>query len=159
FQNAGLVTCAIGMLWSLIGSNEIRRHIFPLLFLYLMCPLPHRVQDAASLPLQGMCTSVSTSFLETLGVPIDRFGHVLGIAGKKIAVSESCNGLRMAMAFLIVTAVVTYLVRRPAWQKGLVLLSCVPIALACNVARIMICALLYKLGYDQFADGLFHDGT
>ena len=75
------------------------------------------------------------------------------------AVAEACNGLRMAIAFLIVTVVVAYLINRPTWQKVVVVISSVPIALACNVARIVAMAYSYGAGYEWLVDGPLHDGT
>ena len=51
----------------------------------------------------------------------------------------------------------TLLIRRPLWEKGLVLLSAVPIALACNVARITLTGVLHEKVGSGVANIVFHD--
>jgi len=156
-QNVGLVVCANGLVMTLLGWQGYKRVWYPLLFLLLMIPLPGRVHDAVMLPLQGFGTLVSAGVLEIIGVPVVRYGHILEVGGHQVAVAEACSGLRMALAFLIVAGVVAYLIRRPGWQKVTVLLSSIPIAIICNVIRIVMAACLYGAGYDWLAQGTMHD--
>lgn len=158
-SNYGMVLAFIGLVATMIGREGLKKLWYPLLFLFLMLPLPGRIHDAVMLPLQEASAALSGSILEVFGVPVERFGNVLEIAGERIAVAEACNGLRMAMAFLIVTGLVAYVIRRPLWQRVAVLLSSVPIALACNIIRIVVTAELYYAGYAWLAQGIFHDGT
>ncbi len=158
-ENVGAVTCALGLTMSLLGRDVFRRLWFPLAMLFLMVPLPHSVHSAVMLPLQGISAQIANTVLETLGIAAVRTGNVLEVAGHQIAVAEACSGLRMALAFLLVTAVLAYLVDRPRWQKIVVLLSSVPIALACNIVRIVFSAYLYSIGQAQLAQGAFHDGA
>ncbi|UCE58149.1 MAG: exosortase [Phycisphaerales bacterium] len=158
-ENLGMVVCANGLVLWLIGRAGYRQLAYPCLFLFLMLPLPGRVHDAVMLPLQGFCARASASVLEIGGVPVERYGHVLEVAGQQAAVAEACNGLRMAVAFVIVIAVVAYLIRRPTWQKVVVLVSAIPIAIVCNIARIVAMAYTYGAGYDFLVQGPLHDGA
>jgi len=158
-ENFGLVASAVGLIMCLVGREVFRRILYPAAFLFLMLPLPQRVHDSVLLPLQTLSASFAGTILESAGIPAERMGNVLEVAGHQIAVAEACSGLRMALAFLIVTAVVVYEVRRPNWQKMIVLLSSVPIAVLCNVGRITVSALLYRIGLDWMAEGLFHDAA
>jgi len=156
-ENLGMVVCLNGVILTLIGWRGYRRIWYPMVFLFLTLPLPHRVHNAALLPLQGLGSRISASILEIVGIPAVRAGHVLEVSGHRIAVAEACSGLRMAVAFLIVTAVFAYFIRRPHWQKVVVLLSTVPIAVMCNVGRIVAAAYLFTAGYGWMARGVFHD--
>jgi len=158
-ENAGTVMCAIGILMSILGRDASRRLWYPLLFLFLMLPLPHRLHLAVLMPLQDVSTRVSATVLEMLAIPVSQTGHVLEVAGHKLAVAEACSGLRMALAFLIVSAVVVFVISRPRWQKATVLLSSIPIAVTCNVVRIVVSACLYNAGFEALAKGAFHDGA
>lgn len=158
-ENAGMVLCAAGIIMSILGREASAKLWYPLLFLFFMLPLPHRVHLSVLLPLQDISTRVSGTVLEMLAIPVVQQGHVLEVAGHRLAVAEACSGLRMAVAFMIVTAVVVYLVRRPRWQKAIVLLTAVPIAVVCNVVRIVGSACLYNAGLDFLAQGAFHDGA
>lgn len=158
-SNFGMVVCIWGLFMTLFGWQGFRRLLYPLGFLVLMLPLPNRVHDAIMIPLQSFGAQAGATILEIAGIPVERFGNVLEVAGQRVAVAEACNGLRMAMAFLIVTGLVAYIIRRPMWQRVTVLVSSIPIALACNVARIVVTAYLYSVGYDWLAQGVFHDGA
>lgn len=158
-QNFGMVICINGLVMSLIGTRKYKHITFPMLFLFLMLPFPWVVHDAVMFPLQGLGAASSETILEILGVPVARYGHVLEVAGHKVTVAEACSGLRMALAFLIVTGVAVYFAQRPKWQKSLVLMSSIPIALACNVLRIVASACLFHFGYDSLAEGAFHDAA
>ncbi|MFQ5591523.1 MAG: exosortase, partial [Phycisphaerae bacterium] len=158
-EGVGMVVCANAIVWALVGWGGYKRLGAPLLFLFLMLPLPGQVHNAVMLPLQSFCARVSATVLETAGVPVVRYGHILEVAGRQTAVAEACNGLRMAMAFLIVTAVVAYVINRPLWQKIIVVFSSIPIALGCNVARIVAMAYSYGAGYEWLVEGPLHTGT
>ncbi len=159
FANMGMLLCGGGLVITLIGWSGFKKIWYPLLFLGLMIPLPRSIHDAAMLPMQELGARVSETMLELAGIPVIRLGHVLEVAGHRIAVAEACNGLRLVLAFVIVTGVAAYLVRRPSWQKAVVVLSAIPIALACNILRIVATSALYAFGYVWLAEGVFHDGA
>jgi exosortase/archaeosortase family protein len=79
------------------------------------------------------------------------------VNGAEVAVAEACSGLRMLTAFVVVSATLAYLVNRPRWQKGVLLVSSVPIAIACNLARLVVTAALFGAGYSKAAGTFFHD--
>lgn len=158
-QNIGLVVAANGLAVTLLGWEGYKRVWHPFVFLILMAPLPKRAHDMVMLPLQTAGAWVSAGVLEILGVPTERRGNVLEVGSYQVAVAEACNGLRMAVAFLIVACVVAFIVNRPRWQKVTIVLSSVPIALVCNVVRIVFTACLYSAGYERLAQGVLHDAA
>ena len=157
FCNLGLLICANGLALTLLGREGYKRIWIPCLFLTLMVPLPVRIHDSVMLPLQGFCAQASGVILEMIGVPAVRDGHILTINDYRVAVAEACNGLRMALSFLTVAGVVAVLIRRPTWQKLAVLFSSVPIAIACNIFRIVLTCVLCHFGYRHLTQGMLHD--
>lgn len=156
-QNFGLVVCASGLVMTLLGWRGYKQFWFPMVFLVLAVPLPGRIHNAVMLPLQKFVAYLSAITLEVIGVPVVRWGHILEINGRQIAVAEACSGLRMALAFLMVSGVVAYLVRRPNWQRVTIVLSSLPIAIACNIVRVVTTALLYGTKYEWLAHDNMHD--
>jgi exosortase/archaeosortase family protein len=65
----------------------------------------------------------------------------------------------MLTIFLALAVAMVFLVERPWWDKFMILLSAVPIALIVNVIRITVTGLLYMaVGQDnEFAHKLGHD--
>jgi exosortase len=129
-----------------------------LVFLFLMVPFPGRVHNAISGPLQDYATTGAVFVLELLGSAVAREGHVMVLdGGTLVAVAEACSGLRMLTAFIVVGSVLAYVVNRPRWQKVVLLASTVPIAILCNLVRLVITAELYAHVGSELAQKFFHD--
>lgn len=148
----------VGLVVWLAGPAATWRARWILLFLLLAIPLPGRVHNAISGPLQSVATQGAVVGLEMLGVTVLRQGNVVVLNDEvPVAVAEACSGLRLLTAFAVVTAVMAFLARRPVWQKAVVLVSCVPIAIICNVLRLTITALLFLVVDEEKAEWFFHD--
>ena len=63
----------------------------------------------------------------------------------------------MLTAFVVVAAVLAYIADRPRWQKVILVVSSVPIALVCNVARLAVTAVLYMTTTSATAESFLHD--
>jgi exosortase/archaeosortase family protein len=74
-----------------------------------------------------------------------------------VGVVEACNGLRMTMTFFALSVAVAVYVERPFWQKALIALSAIPIALGCNIVRIAGTCILHETVGHELADRVFHD--
>ncbi len=128
-----------------------------LLFLFLMVPWPGRVQAALALPLQRWATASAVFGLELMGYEVVQDGNVIRIGQTSVAVAEACNGLRMITAFFVISGLVVLLVKRAWWEKLLVLISSLPIALLCNTLRLTITAIFFTLLQSDAMEKLFHD--
>lgn len=147
---AALVLLITG--WQYLGK------LWPvLIFLCLMLPWPNRIQAAISLPLQRWSTSSAVFCLELGGWEVVRSGNTIEIEGVPLFVAEACNGLRMITAFFVISALVVLLTRRSWWEKLIVLLSSVPIALLCNTVRLGVTAMLYTVVENETGRKLIHD--
>jgi len=72
-------------------------------------------------------------------------------------VVEACSGLRMMMLFVAVCFATAFLWKRPILDRVIIILSAAPIALAANIARIVLTGTLHELVSHRAADTLFHD--
>jgi len=63
----------------------------------------------------------------------------------------------MLMAFVIVAAFIAYMVKRPRWQKAILLGSSIPVAVVCNMIRIFATAMLMLYVSAEVAQKFFHD--
>jgi exosortase/archaeosortase family protein len=52
---------------------------------------------------------------------------------------------------------VAFLISRPAWHRMILVISSVPIAIFCNLIRLLVTAFLYLLTSARVADAFFHD--
>jgi exosortase len=140
------------------GWQVFRNVSWILLFLFLMFPLPGRVHNLISGPLQNIATTGSVFLLEAFGVRVGQEGNVVMLNESiPMAVAEACSGLRMLTAFVIVAAFMAYMVNRSRRQKAVLLLSSIPVAVMCNILRLCVTAVLFLLASAEVAQKFFHD--
>ncbi|MFA5865563.1 MAG: exosortase/archaeosortase family protein [Phycisphaerae bacterium] len=129
-----------------------------LLFLFLMFPLPRMIHYQVSLFLQNLSTQGAVFFLELLDQQLAREGNTLILNGNvRVGIAEACNGLRMLTAFIVVAYTLAYIIDRPRWQKVVLLISSIPVAIVCNIVRLFITAELFLLVDGKTAERFFHD--
>jgi len=157
-ERYSLVLSTAGLVLMVAGRQVFRRVLWILLFLFLMVPLPGRVHNMVSGPLQSMATTGSVFVLEAIGPRVSQQGNVVMLnETTPMAVAEACSGLRMLTAFIIVAAFVAYMVKRPRPQKAVLLLSSIPVAVLCNIVRICVTAALFVLVSAEVGQKFFHD--
>ncbi len=157
-ERYSLVLSIMGLTLLLAGVQIWRRMFWLQMFLFLMVPLPGKIHNLVSSPMQKIATSGAVVLLELLGVSVVREGHVMVLNGSTpVAVAEACSGLRMLTAFVVVACVLAVAVRRPAWQKGALVISSVGVAIACNIVRLVATALLFAVVNAELAKTFFHD--
>jgi exosortase/archaeosortase family protein len=101
-----------------------------------------------------MATIASTFVLQTLGIAAFRTGNLITIPGmgQPLNVAEACAGLRMATIFGALAVAMVFIIDRPWWDKLVILLSAIPIALIVNIVRITVTAILTMwAGPDNYA--------
>jgi exosortase len=150
-----LMIAAVSLL--VAGRQATRRLAWVFVFLFLMVPLPGRLHNMISSPLQAQATTGAAFLLDLIGATVVRAGNVLSVNGTDVAVAEACSGLHMLTAFVVVAATLAFLIKRPPWQKAVVVASSVPIAIACNLVRLVVTAELFSLVSSQAAETFFHD--
>jgi exosortase len=132
-----------------IGGWSVFKWALPaILYLFLMIPLPPSLNEVLASPLQSLATIGSVSVLQAIGQPVIAEGNVIWIGGQRLEVAEACRGLSMLLAFVsLITAMVIF-VKRPLWERLVLLASTIPIALISNIIRIAVTAVLYRY-YDR----------
>ena len=61
------------------------------------------------------------------------------------------------MAFLALGVAMAYLHYRPMWQRIVLLISTIPIAILCNIVRVTITGFIYVLVHPKYTQGVYHD--
>ncbi len=157
-ERYSLVLTAAGLVLLVAGRQVFRRVLWILLFLFLMLPLPGVAHRLIAGPLQRMATTGSVVLLEAVGIEVGQQGNVVMLGeSTPMAVAEACSGLRMLMAFIIVAAFIAYMVKRPRWQKAVLLASSIPVAVVCNIVRIFVTAVLMLHVSSEVGEKFFHD--
>jgi exosortase len=126
-------------------------------FLFFMFPLHGRLSGLLTGPLQRIGTLASTFLIQTVGIPAVATGNVIHLTEVDVGVIDACSGLRMMMTFFALTTAVAVIVDRPRWQKVLIGVSAIPIALVCNIGRITVTSILHETVGHELAERVFHD--
>jgi exosortase len=149
---------SVGAVVLLVFGWSIFKKFIPIfLFLFLMLPLPNSFEEQITLPLQNWATVSAVFCLETAGFSVIQEGNVININGTLVAVAEACNGLRMLTAFVVVSGLVTLVTHRKWWEKAIILISSIPIALICNTLRLTITAYFFTILDTETWEQRFHD--
>jgi exosortase len=129
-----------------VGGWQALRWAWPaILFLVFMLPLPGSVQGALSLQLQDIATRLSVFVIQTLGIPCVASGNVIILTDKPLDVEQACSGLRMMMMFFAICIGASFVIKRPVWEKLLIVASAAPIAIISNVARLVVTAVCFEI--------------
>ena len=124
-----------------------------------MFPLPSVLEQNVLWRLQTLASVCSAFVLQTLGVAAFRQGNLISIPNADLNIADACSGLRMLTIFGAFAVAMVFLIERPWWDKFIILLSAVPIALIVNIIRITVTGLLYMAAgpENEFARKLGHD--
>lgn len=153
-----LMLCISGVVLTVAGWRVFCRVFWGLAFLFLAVPLPRPIHNAIAGPLQGLATSGAVFFLEAFSIPVNQQGNVVMLGNEiPMAVAEACSGLRMLTAFVVVSAFVAQMVRRPRWQKATLVVSSIPIAVVANIIRIFLTAIVMIHISVDVGEKFFHD--
>jgi exosortase len=128
-----------------VGGVGLMKWALPgLLYLSFILPLPPSLDTMLAGPLQTVATMGAVSVLQAVGAPVLADGNVIVIGTQQLEVAEACRGLSMLLAFASLITAMVILVKRPAWERVVLLVSIIPIALLCNITRIATTAIVYS---------------
>jgi exosortase len=156
-----LIPSLMGVFVLVGGLRTLRWAGPPIAFLVFMLPLPGFLKDGLLRPLQAIATRCSVYTMQTLGVEVYRDGNVIHLEKMDMNVIDACSGLRMLTIFLALSvAIAMVYTARPWWERLIIVVSAVPVAVIVNVIRITITGLLYNLDVSpEVADFFFHKGA
>jgi exosortase len=157
-ERYSFVVLICGLVLFLAGWQIFWRLRWLLGFLFLMVPLPGALNNRIEGPLQDYATTGTVFVLETLGLTVEREGNTLRLDGQTpVGIEEACSGLRMLTAFVVVAAVLAFMVDAPPWQRVVLVLSSAPLAVLCNIARLALTALVFRYSESKALQNFMHD--
>jgi exosortase len=150
------IWCA-GVVWFLWGLDILWWSLPAIVFLWFMVPLPYGMERWLSLPLQRIATNMSCWILHCLGQPALGEGNTIWLNDFQLEVEQACSGLRIFMGIMALAYVYLVVFRRSWWERALLFLSVIPVALVANSVRIVITAFLHKFVSSDAAYKFTHD--
>ena len=159
-----MVVTLFGVVALTAGWQVMKIAWFPIVFLVCGIPWPGLVYSWVAGPLQRIAPpQVAVVVLQATGVEAETSGTKIIMptanngAGRVLNVAEACSGLKALMTFITLAAAIAFVSSsRPLWQKIVIVVSAVPIAIFCNVMRVSGQGLLDHYVSTQLSESFAH---
>src|SRR4051812_39985270 len=159
-KDFAMVVTLFGLVAFMCGWEVMKIAWFPIVFLVCAIPWPGLMYSKVALPLQQLAAVAAIKVLNILGVESYREGTKLiivnGLKMRVLNVAEACTGLKSLMTFISVGAAVAFLSSRVTWQKIVITLSAIPIAIFCNMMRVTGQGILDHYWSEKLSEGFAH---
>ena len=142
-----------GIVLLLLGWRAYKVLAFPLLFAFLMVPLPQSLVNVIAFPLQLIAANFAAQALYWLGIPALLEGNIIHLADTQLFVEEACSGLRSLMALVTLGVIFAYFFRKTWGQRIIIVLSAIPIAIVVNAFRVGLTGVLTHFYGKEAAGG------
>jgi exosortase len=160
-KQVSLVIAIMGSVMAIWGWPVARWSWFAVAFLIFALPLPERVYRELTIPLRNVAANVSAfvlSFVPDMeakaqGALVEYFYQ-----GKAdtLDIERACSGMRLLMTMMALGVAMAFIHERPIWQRLLMIMACVPIAIFCNIIRVTTTGFLVVFGQHELAHGTPH---
>jgi exosortase len=150
------VLTLMGIVLLTLGRSQFRILAFPLLFLFMMVPLPQSLVNIVAFPLQLSAAKLAVTSLHALGIPALLEGNIIHLANTQLFVAEACSGLRSLMALGTLGVVFAYFFRKNPIERAVLIASTIPIAILVNAFRVALTGYLTHYYGTGAAEGAVH---
>lgn len=156
-----MLLCLLGVIVLLCGVPVLRYAWVPWAYLLFAIPLPRPIYFRITDPLRRLAAGVATAVLSLFpDLHVLRLGSVieydyLGRVGQ-IGVADACSGMRSTITVCALGVAVAYVTDRAWWQRLILVAACVPIAVFCNLIRVVTTCLLHIFVDPKYAEGEYH---
>lgn len=151
----GFLVGFLGIAVTFLGPKVLIPFSPAILVLLSVVPIPGTIRLLLAQPLQALATSATAVILDTVGVSAIQSGNLIEINGATVAIGEACNGMRLLVPLGLVIFTFVFSLPLRTSMRTILLLASVPVALICNVLRLVPTALAY--GYFPNIAELTHD--
>ncbi len=157
FARISLIVLMAGLVLGFAGWQALTELRFALLVLLLAIPIPAIVFNEATLPLQMLATRVGATVLSLFGIPVLRDGNVMVLPQVTLEIAEACSGIRSLMTLVTFSIFYGYLFDTSPLRRLLLAIGSLPVAIACNVIRLVSTGLSVAYWDPEKAMGFFHE--
>jgi exosortase len=160
-KDLSLIVTLFGVVLLSCGWPAARWGWFAVAFLIFALPAPVRLYQQLTLPLRELAASASGFALSMLpgmvalpqGTLVE---YIYGDRAGTLDVEQACSGMRLLMTMAALGVAMAFMHERPLWQRLVMMLACVPIAILCNIIRVTVTGLLVVFERDDLARGTTH---
>lgn len=159
-QGWSAILCIFGLVLLLCGPAVAKIAVLPVGYLAMGVTISEAVMNRITWPLQQIAAQGAYVLLTMLGVQVEIAGNQLTVipttgAPVPLNVAEACSGMRMVIAFIALGLAVALVAVKPWWQRVLLMVLGVPIAILMNVVRVAVLGIA-SLSNPDLATGGAH---
>jgi len=157
-----MIVVLFGMVLYLAGWRVMRVAWVPIVYLALAMPIPPILYERIAVPLQSLAAASSGHLLRLFGVETTVTVlnlQITSVSGELygLTVAEACSGVRSLMAFVALSVAMAYVEERPNWQRLVLVLAGVPIAVVCNILRVTLTGTMYVYDRPELGKDFMHE--
>lgn len=163
-QHISLPLLIWGIVLYLCGWRIAMILFVPIFFLELGMPLPESLYVKISVPMQEMAAKMSGAILRLFGANIQVTNSFIRIESfytkgefYPLEVAEACSGMRSLMAFVALGVAIAFIDERPLWQRIVIMLGGIPIALICNIIRVTLTCTMFAVDKPELGKDIMHE--
>jgi exosortase len=123
------------------GRRTLLHFLFPLLFFFIAVPIPKFFWNPIVLGLQTFVAMLNVEALRLMGIPAERFAHVIQLPNTRVGVDEACSGVRSLQSSIMAALFVGDLTLRRPGLKVFFLVGGVVLAILGNFLRSLYLSL------------------
>ena len=156
-----MLIVVFGLVLYLAGGGVMRVAWVPIAYLVLAVPIPAMIYERIAVPLQGLAAKSSGLILRIFGAEVQVTAlnlRITSLSGEvhPLLVAEACSGVRSLMAFVALSVAIAYIEDRPLWQRIVLILAGIPIAVVCNIIRVTLTSTMYVVDKPEFGQDIMH---
>lgn len=152
----GAIVTLIGAFVCINGWDILRRLWPAFLVLIFLMPLPGTIRHPLALFMQNASAQATEIVIVAMGFDLVRHGNLLLINDYPVGIAEACNGMRMVSMLILVVFAFVFSEKIRLWVRILLIIIAAPMAILCNIIRLVPTVLAYGYLSPDFADQL-HD--
>jgi exosortase B len=157
FETASLIPLLVGVILLYKGWAGVRCLWFPILFLFVLIPLPGTIVQILTAPLKSGVSNVAESIMYHAGYPIGRAGVTLVVGQYKLLVADACAGLNSIFALEAIGVFYMSIVGHKNNLRNILLATLIlPISFCSNVIRVVVLVLVTYYFGDAAGQGFVH---